>query len=210
MPISRRLGGGSRSEYTPYNLMEHYSEDQLIEEYRRMRETLRGRIRRIEKSGEFPDSYAKRSLDRFVPPGQLSKGQLAMHLSELESMLNRQTSTLTGLREERSSLVETFQDRGFTNITKENIREFTKFMNATQSVALSVLRYQYVRGRAVGADRNKRLQLFNTAQKKGISVNALIRDFRFYVKNIDEISKLPDRATGRKLGTATIRKMLKA
>ena len=209
MPIERRLGDGSRSEYTPYNLMEHYTDDQLRDEYRRLRRTLMDRVRRIVRSGEFPDSYTERSLERFVSPGRLTKSQLAMRLSELESMLDRKTSTLAGLREEQNELISTLHDRGFTNITKENIRDFTKFMNSTLSIATSILRYKYVKGRPTGEDRNKRLELFNTAMAKGISVNALIRDFRFFIAHIDEIKELPDRKTGRKLGTKSIRKMLK-
>lgn len=210
MAIQRRLGSGARQEYTPYALARDFTEDELREEYRRMRRTLQDRARRIERSGEFPDSYTQRSLQRFEAPSKLSKAQLAMSLSDLESMLSRETSTLTGLREERSKIVETFQDRGFSNITKQNINDFTRFMDATRGIALSVLRYQYVRGRAAGADRNKRLELFNTAAAKGISTNALIRDFRFYITHIDEIKELPDREKGRKLGTKSIRRMLRS
>lgn len=208
MPIERRLG--SRSEYTPYALTKYHTEDEIRQEYMRMRRTLQDRARRIERSGEFPDSYTHRSLSYFPPQSQLTQGQVAMRLSDLESMLERQTSTLTGLREERASLIETFQDRGYRNINKSNINEFLRFMNATQPIVTSVLRYKYVRGQATGPDRNKRLEMFNTAQSKGITTSSLIRDFRFYANHLDEIRQLPDRPTGRKLGIKSIRRMLKS
>lgn len=208
MPIERRLG--SRSEYTPYALTKYHTEDEIRQEYMRMRRTLRDRARRIERSGEFPNSYTQRSLSYYPPQSQLTQGQVAMRLSDLENQLNRQTSTLTGLRQEESALIETFQDRGYKTINKSTIKEFLKFMNATQPIVTSVLKYEYVRGRAVGPDRNKRLDMFNAAQKKGITTASLIRDFRFYATHLDEIEKLPDRPIGRKLGIKSIRRMLKS
>ena len=88
--------------------------------------------------------------------------------------------------------------------------EYIDFMDTTRQLAVSILRYGYDKyGRAVGADRKLRLELFNTAQKKGISGSSLIKDFEFYVKHLDEIEKLPDRKKGRKLGIKAIKNRLK-
>lgn len=211
MPIERRLTkDGRTAEYTPYVLERDYSVDELREEYRRMRRNLQDRVRRIERSGEFPDSAASRALSRFDAPGSLTKGQLAMQLADIEHVLNRQGSALSGLRRERAAMIETFHDRGYKNINKSNINDFTRFMESTRTLTLSILRYRYERGRAAGEDRNKRLELFNTAVAKGISPNALIRDFRFFVQHVDELKALPDRKTGRKLGTKSIRRILQS
>lgn len=211
MPIERRLSrDGGRSDYTPYVLERDFTEEQLREEYRRMRRNLQDRVRRIERSGEFPDSATSRALSRFDAPGSLTKAQLAMQLSDIEQVLSRQTSSLSGLRRERTEMIETFHDRGYKNINKSNINDFTRFMESTRTLTLSILRYRYERGRAAGEDRNKRLELFNTAMAKGISPNALIRDFRFFVQHVDELKQLPDRKSGRKLGTKSIRRILKS
>ena len=208
--ISRRLGDGTRSNYTPYILGRDYTEQQLRDEYRRMRRALQQRVRRVAASGEFPENSAARTLSRFPAPSSIeTKGQIALKLSDLESVLSRGATTLTGLREMREETLKTLRDRGYTNINRENIGDFTRFMESTRSLALSILRYSYDRyGRAQGADRNKRLELFNLAQSKGITTASLIRDFRYYTNHMDELQQLPDRPTGRRLGIKSIRKLL--
>ena len=167
-------------------------------------------IKRIEKSGEFEDAQVIRSREDFAPASRYSKQELAMKLSELENVLSANTSTLTGLREQRASVIDTLKDRGYENINKSNFSDYVKFMESTRSLALSILRYRYTSaGVPTGEDRNTRLELFNAAQAKGITTNSLIKDFRFYVEHLDEIKALPDRPKGRKLGIKSIKKMLK-
>lgn len=209
MPIERHLGSGSRSEYTPYNLSRNYTEDQLRSEYRRLRRSLQSRVRYIEKSGEFPDSSAAKTLSRFSAPSTYDKTQLSLKLSELENILNKDTTTLTGLRAAEREVIETLQDRGFSNIDRSNIRNFTRFMESTRSLAYSIMQYKVSKaGIASGPDKKTRLEIFNTAQRKGITTNALIRDFRYFYTHKDELSQLPDRPTGRRIGIKTVKRLL--
>ena len=206
--LRRDLGG--RDAYTPTSLMMNYSEDQVREEYRRIREMLRRNVRTIEKSGEFPDAQIVRAYQsQFPTASSLSGKQVALKLSQLETVMTASTSTLTGLRKSRNDTIETFQDRGYTEINASNFSDFTRFMEATRSLAISILRYSYTKaGLATGEDRNKRLEMFQVAKQKGISINSLIRDFRFYSGHLDELKQLPDRPKGRALGIKSIRKML--
>lgn len=206
--IKRSLG--SHEEYNPVSLARYHTQEELEKEYTRMRENLRKNVDRIKKS-EFGDAAIVKAYQEFDPARSYgSKQELAMKLSRLEALSSMNASTLTGLRVERANILETLQDRGYTAITKKNFSSFTKFMDSTRSLALSILRYRYTRrGIAVGADRNKRLELFNIAQRKGISDAAITKDFRFFVNHIDELSKLPDRAKGRAMGARTVRKLLK-
>lgn len=206
--INRNLG--DHDDYNPISLFRNYSEDELIDEYNRMRRNLNRNVNRIEKSGEFEDAQVIRSREDFAPASRYSKQELAMKLSELENVLSANTSTLTGLREQRASVIDTLKDRGYENINKSNFSDYVKFMESTRSLALSILRYRYTSaGVPTGEDRNTRLELFNAAQAKGITTNSLIKDFRFYVEHLDEIKALPDRPKGRKLGIKSIKKMLK-
>ena len=208
--FQRKLGG--RDAYAPTALMElaETNEGVVREEYRRLREQLRRNVRTIERSEEFPDAQiVKTYTDQFPPASELSGQWLAMKLSQLETVMSAPTSTLTGLRRTRRDIIETLQDRGYTEINKSNYMDFMRFMEATRSLALSILRYRYTKeGVAVGEDRNKRLEMFQIAQEKGISINSLIRDFRFYSGHLDELKLLPDRPAGRKLGIKSIRKRL--
>lgn len=205
--IKRNLG--EHDDYNPLNLSRNYSEDELKKEYNRMRENLRKGVERIKKSGEFPDALILREAENFGAAGKYDKFQLAMKLSELESVLSANTATLTGLKEQRREVISTLQDRGFTNINKSNFADYIKFMSSTRALTLSIMRYSYNRfGQAQGVDRNKRLELFNLGQAKGITTNSLIKDFKFYISHMDEIRQLPDRKTGKKLGIKSIKKML--
>lgn len=202
---------GDPETYTPTSLVEMYSPEAVQKEYARMRKNLMRNIDRIKASGEFPDVDIVRSIKQFEP-ATAYKGdplKMAMKLSQLEKVMSANTSTLTGLKEQRSDVIETLQDRGYRNINKGNYGDFVRFMESTRSIALTILRYRYDKfGRPEGEDRNKRLELFNAAQQKGISMNAITKDFDYFVKHIDEIKKLPDRHTKRKLGTKAIRNLL--
>lgn len=206
--IKRNLG--NHDSYNPVTLSRNYSEDELRVEYKRMRENLRKNIERIKKSGQFPEAQIIKTYESFGAAGRYDKYQLAMKLSNLESVLSANTATLTGLKAQREETIETLHDRGFSNINRANYRDYIRFLDSTRSLALSILRYSYnKRGLAEGADKNKRLQLFNIAQAKGITTNSLIRDFKFYMSHLDEIKSLPDRKGGKKLGIKSVRKMLK-
>ena len=212
MRESLRRDFGSRSAYAPVTLVEEHTDAEIRAEYKRMRENLRRNTRRIERSGEFTGTQIVRELDRFEPVSHLSDlttDQMAMKLADLESIMSANTSTLTGLRRQHSEAIETLRDRGYTGITEANYGDFYRYLEATRSITLAIMRYRYDQtGRAAGADRNKRLELFDTAVRKGISVNSLIKDFRFYVSHADELEELPDRPSGRKLGIKSIRRML--
>lgn len=203
---------GDRSAYAPVTLVEEHTDAEIRAEYKRMRENLRRNIRRIERSGEFAGTQITKELGRFKPVSalsDLSTDELAMKLADLESIMSAGTSTLTGLRRQRTEAIETLRDRGYTGINQSNYGDFYRFLEATRSITLSIMRYRYDQtGRASGADRNKRIELFDTAVRKGISVNSLIKNFRFYVQHMDELDELPDRAAGRKLGIKSIRRML--
>lgn len=209
--IKRNLG--EHEDYSPLKLAREHDRQELVKEYNRMREALRKNVQRIRQSGEFPDAAIIKTYQNSLSPSDmksLKDADVALRLSELETAMSANLASLTGLRFQQETTIATLQERGYTGITKANFKEFTRFMESTRTIALATMRYRYTsRGIATGEDRNRRLELFNMAQQKNISTNALIRDFRFYVKHQDEIDKLPDREGGRKLGTKKIRELLK-
>ena len=202
---------GDPETYSPTSLVSNYSPEAVQHEYARMRKNLMRNIDRIKASGEFPEADVLRSIKQFEP-ATAYKGdpmKMAMKLSQLEKVISSNTSTLSGLKEQRKDVIETLQDRGYKGINKSNYGDFVKYMESTRSIALTILRYRYDKfGRPEGEDRNKRLELFNAAQQKSISMNAIIKDFDYFVNHIDEIKQLPDRRTKRKLGTRAIKHIL--
>ena len=209
MPRDIRRDLGDRSEYTPTRLWLDYPEDAVRKEYARMRDNLRKNISRIEKSGEFPSADVLNTMSQFPAQSKLDRKEVSFKLAQLETVLSSNSSSLSGLKHQRRAAVETLQDRGYHFINKKNYSEFVRFMNSTEALAFSLLRYEITStGQRVGEDRNKRLEMFNTIQRKGISVDSLIKDFRFYSDHLQEIKELPDRKTGRKLGSRAVKNRL--
>lgn len=209
MPRDIRRDLGDRNEYTPTRLAFDYPEDAVRKEYMRMRNDLRRNIARIEKSGQFPDAQVLRTMTQFPPQSKLDREHVAFKLSQLETVLSRNESSLSGLLHQRREAVETLQDRGYSFITKANYNEFAQFMNSTDAIAFSILKYEITStGQRVGEDRNKRLEMFNTAKQKGISISALTKDFRFFAEHLQEIKQLPDRKSGRPLGSRAVKNRL--
>lgn len=209
MPRDIKRNLGEHSDYMPTRLANDFSEEDVRKEYMRMRDILRKNIKRIEESGEFPDAEILRSFSQFPAQSKLDRLHVAMKLSQLDTVLSRSESSLTGLKNQRQAAVETLQDRGYKFINTANYGEFVQFMNSTSALAFSILRYEITpTGQRVGADRNKRLEMFNTAKEKNISIKALTRDFRFFANHLQEIKELPNNPTGRPLGSKSIKKRL--
>lgn len=201
---------GDHDTYNRLILARNFSEDELRDEYRRLRANFAREVRRIKANPDFADTQITRSISRFDPPSTLNKLELASALSDLEGLMSQHTSTLAGLKRQRERTIETFRDRGFEGINVANFREFTKFMEATRSLAFNILRYNQDKfGRLIGEDKTKRLELFQLAQRKGLTMNAIESDFRFFVTHMDELEQLPDRPSGRKMGARTARKAIK-
>lgn len=202
---------GDPETYAPTALVSKYSPEAVQKEYTRMRKNLMRNIDRIKANGEFPDVDVVKSIKEFEPASAYKDDPLrmAMKLSQLEKVLSANTSTLSGLQRQRADVIDTLQGRGYHQINKSNFNDFVKFMDSTRTIALNILRYKYDKyGNPVGEDRTKRLELFNAAQRKSISMKAITEDFEYFINHLDEIKQLPDRKTKRKLGTVAIQNRL--
>lgn len=207
--LKRNLG--EHADYNPVSLMRYHTREEILSEYNRMKDLFRKRVDTIKRSGEFEGVQIVRTYDEFKGKAPADDRKLAMKLGRLEGILSRSTSTLTGLRHQRDEAIDTFQSRGLKSLNKENWRGFTNFMKSTEAIAFSVLRYSYNTStqQYEGPDTGKRLEMFELAQQKGITTNALETDFTFFLRHMDEIERLPDRPTGRKMGARTLRKLIR-
>lgn len=207
--LKRNLG--EHEDYNPVSLMRFHTREEMLSEYNRMKDMFRKRVGTIKRSGEFEGAQIVRTYDEFKGRAPEDDRQLAMKLGRLEGLLSQSTSTLTGMREQRDEAIETFQSRGLQSLNKENWRDFTNFMKSTEAIAFSVLRYRYNTStqQYEGPDTGKRLEMFELAQQKGITIKALETDFTFFVRHMDEIERLPDRPAGRKMGARTLRRLIR-
>ena len=188
-----RLDLGDAVDYNPITLAK-MPEDELRQEYKRLRRTALGRFRRIEQSEDFGESPVvannKAWLER--APSELDKGQLAQALSRVEGLLNSPSGSLSGLRESRSKTIASLKERGVRGITSKNFADFQRFMNKTRAFQQAYIPYpkRSKGSEARDAARQVRPRMFMLMQKGNISEAAIMREFQFFRDNLDKLEKL--------------------
>lgn len=213
-PIKYNLG--DPEDYNPITLS-RLPESELRAEYTRLRRTARDRLRRIEKSSDFGDSPIVTNnrawLD--VEPSKIPAADLPSALSNVESLLEAKTGSLSGLRRQRALTIESLKASGVRGITTKNFSEFTQFMNKTQIFREAYIPYpKRAKGsEARDAARQIRPRMFSLMEKGNISEAAIMKEFQFFRDNLDKIEKLvrsgslnPDRK--RAYSANEVRKML--
>ena len=195
MPIDLRLGSGSLDFYNPISL-KSVNEQDLRAEYRRIRKVLRDRFRRIEKSPDFAKSQILRNNERLlsIPASKIRTVDLYSSLSSLASLASSSLSTLSGLRRQRDITLENFKEAGITGVTKANWADFQKFMKMTQIFRLAYIPYPK---RSAGSEarenaRTIRPALFALSRSSNISLESIMKNFKFFVDNIDAIQAAAD------------------
>ena len=133
---------GDYDEYTPYNLWTNYDEKTLRGEYSRLRSIARKRLERLKSSKEFSGAQFVKNWGVGFPTlsniGQ-NKMSLAAQLSRVSNFLNAQSSTVTGIRQTYSAMLENFREVGYDFIDQSNVVEFANFMDYLRSQ--HILRY---------------------------------------------------------------------
>ena len=159
---------------TPQEMRTHYSY---------LRKIANKRLKRFVGS-EFEDaqSYIK-NVGKFVPLSEINnERELMFKLYEVNKFVRARSSSVTGLKQMRNEAIETFHDRGFTWINKNNIKQFGDYM-------------EYMRSKygAKQFDSERASELFGmiTSDKVGLNVEDIQNDFKFWSKHADELSQLP-------------------
>lgn len=133
---------------------------------------------------EFEDaqSYIK-NVGKFVPLSEINnERELMFKLYEVNKFVRARSSSVTGLKQIRNEMIETFYDRGFTWINKGNIKQFGEYME-----------YMRTKYGARQFDSERAAELFGTIASGhvGISVEDVQQDFKFWSKHADELSQFP-------------------
>ena len=207
---------GDPEDYNPITL-KRYSEPELRAEYSRLRRIARNRLRRIEASSDFGDSPIvtnnRQWLD--IKPSNIPAAELPSMLSQVESLLEAKTGTLSGLRKQRALTIESLKDRGIRGINSQNFGAFTQFMQRTNIFREAYIPYPR---RSKGSEtrdaaRQVRPRMFMLTEKGNVSEAAIMKEFTFFRDNLDKIEGLikqqrlnPDR--GRPYSANELRKML--
>ena len=159
---------------TPEEMRSHYSY---------LRQIANKRLQHFVGS-EFEDaqSYIK-NVGKFVPLSEINnERELMFKLYEVNKFVRARSSSVTGLKQIRNETIETFHDRGFTWINKNNIKQFGDYM-------------EYMRAKygAKQFDSERAAELFGMIASGcvGLNVEDVQEDFKYWAKHADELAQLP-------------------
>lgn len=97
---------------------------QLRKDYTRLRDAAVKRVKRAQEAGYLSSGLNIPTLKEIGK----SPADLASEYSRLSKFLESSSGSLTGMREEASKRVQTFQKLGYDFVTPENELQFGKFM----------------------------------------------------------------------------------
>lgn len=187
-----RFSLGEPEDYHPITLS-RVPEDELRDEYRRLRRVAQDRFRRIDRSKDFSgtDAWKHVRADLRAAPSEIPDKDLPQALSSLASFLSAKTGSLTGLRRQRNLALESLRASGIRGINKANWNDFKRFMDATQ-----VFREVYIPypkksegSKELDAARQIRPRLFTLAEQGNISLDAMIKNFEWFKNHEEEVRK---------------------
>ena len=169
------------AQYTVYanRIGSGIPENEIRKEYTRLRDILQKRIKTIQKSefagqgiaGQFPDGLPKLS--------EIRPEDLPYLLQQAATAINSSAGSLKGLRHRRSETIKSLQERGYTNIDENNISSFARFMEEARERGLE---------KVYGSDTIA--TLYDTTIAIGISPDAVMKDFTWWVDNVEDIEEV--------------------
>lgn len=154
-------------------------ETEIRKEYTRLRDILQKRIKTIQKSefagqgiaGQFPQGLPKLA--------EIRPEDLPYLLQQAATAINSSSGSLKGLRHRRSETIKSLQERGYTNIDETNISSFARFMEEARERGID---------KVYGSDTVA--TLYDTTIAIGISPDEVMKDFTWWVDNVEDIEEV--------------------
>lgn len=105
--------------WTPANIRKEYS---------RLRDIAEKRLKRLAIAE--PESFAyKQNIGKYAPVRELTTEEARVLMPELARFIAAKTGTVRGIRQAEVKAVKSLREQGFA-VTKENIKDFGKYMQA--------------------------------------------------------------------------------
>lgn len=144
-------------------------------EYTRLRDIARKRINRL-KASRFRDYEV---ADYYFPKiREMDIEDIDYYLSEIEHYINKQVTTLTGLKLYEQNMAETLQKNGY-NIEADELKSFGDFMEEARSIN---------KGRLSSSDII--YEIYKHSQRLGMDPRTLKNNFKEYLRNGERVEEL--------------------
>lgn len=155
-------------------------ESELRKEYSRLRKIAQKRLARFvgtewEKSEVFKRNYGKYPVLADIK----SPTQFRYELAALARFINAETSSVSGLRQQRAKTIEALRDKGYTFVNRKNYWKFGEFMDYYRTSKLNQI-----------YDSEAALTVFQMTERFSIPERELLRNFETYLSKAEEIENM--------------------
>lgn len=173
--------------YTPggISILKSATINEAIAEYKRLRRIAMRRLRTF-KGTEYESSslYQMRKKAGFVTLTQIKSAKnkaaaLGAALADVRGYLESKEGTYARMKHVNMQRVKALNEHGYDFITMQNIQRFGQYMEA---VRLKMGNKDYK-----GSPRAA--EAYDAAVKKGIPPDELLKDFNYWMANVDELKK---------------------
>ena len=192
------------------------SGEELRKEYTRLRQVANKRLARMVGT-EYEDSQTYiYNAGKYTTIAQIEKASLAnaknlseearqryvdLHTAkkthELYKFLTAKTGSIRGMQRVENTIIDVLRDRGWTFINKRNIKQFGEYM--------SFLKELY-KNRDFDSERAG--ELFDIAEKKGVSPMEIAEDFEYWKEHQEELANTPKIRNAKRRTAEDYKKLL--
>lgn len=172
------------------------------EEYSRLRSAAVKRLQRLSRTeGARYSAYQMYGKEGFAPlPKNATPAEVGRALADVHHFLEMKTSSISQIRESQRQALKTLQERGYSFVTKSNIKEFGEFMEAARQAKV---------GSSNRGGSPIIVELYETVKRLQIPPEEVRRNFTAWLAKRGELEKLPTPQPGTKSMTpAQIRRKL--
>ena len=152
------------------NNAEVWTPQMIRREYSRLRDIAQKRLSRLAVAE--PESYAyRKNVGQYASARGQSTEALAAKLPQLARFIAAKTGSVRGIRAQREAAVRTLQERGYTGVTKANVKEFGEFMEHYRDNKVT---------HSIGS--HQAVEVFEFYQEQGIPWQKVKEDFAAWVR----------------------------
>lgn len=171
-------------------------------EYSRLRSAAVKRLQRLSNTeGARYSAYQMYGKEGFAPlPKNATPAEVGRALADVYHFLEMKTSSISQIRRSQRQALKTLQERGYSFVTKSNIKEFGEFMEAARQA------------KVVSTNRGGSpviVELYETVKRLKLPPEEVQRNFTAWLAKRGDLEKLPTPHPGEKsMSPAQIRRKL--
>ena len=186
--------------YLPNNTLSRTIPDKQIRaEYTRLRDIAQKRIKRLGESEWRSSETFQRYKGGFPKLSEIpNRTNLSYELAKLSRFVSAKTTTVSGLKHQRSEQLKSLKKHGYDFVNKENIDKFGQFMEDFRNKELG--------RRKEGSPIV--VELFYQTERLGLDPKVVARDFDYWLSNLETMAQIQP-IKGKTAGSSTaIRKKI--